>query len=148
MSIWFNELTLDTLNALGEGSAAGNLGIEFIEVGDDYLKARMPLSERTRQPAGVLHGGMSVVLAETIASCASLYTLDTDKYHMVGLEINANHMKPASEGYVYAVTKPIHIGRSTQVWEVKITREDGAMVCISRMTAAILETPSRYQGRG
>ena len=104
----------------------------------------MPVAARTHQPAGVLHGGASVALAETLASWAATYCVDRTRNHCVGLEINANHVRPVREGYVYGVARPIHLGRSTHIWEIRITTEDGKLVCISRITMAVLDTPDRY----
>lgn len=115
------------------------LGIEFLEAGDDWLRGRMPVDERTRQPAGVLHGGASVALAETLASTAAYFSLDASSHYCVGLEINANHIRTAREGYVYGIAAPLHLGRSTQVWEIHITTEDDALICICRCTMAILQ---------
>lgn len=116
-----------------------HVGIEFTEAGDDYLKATMPVDYRTKQPMGLLHGGASVVLAESLGSVASVLCIDANVQTVVGLEINANHIKTARDGYVTGVAKPIHLGRSTQVWEIKIYNEQEQLLCISRITNAILE---------
>lgn len=145
MSIWFGEWTPEELNKRGDACLNENLGIEITELTDDSIKARMPVDKRTIQPAGVLHGGASVVLAETLASWGGFLSIDQSKYHAVGLEINANHMRPAPAGtYVYGEAKPAHLGRTTQVWEIKITNEAGKLVCISRCTIAVIEIPSQY----
>jgi 1,4-dihydroxy-2-naphthoyl-CoA hydrolase len=115
-----------------------HIGIEFLEVGDDYIKARMPVDHRTVQPAGLLHGGASVTLAETLGSVAANLCVDMSQKMCVGLDINANHVHSATCGFVYGVVKPIHIGASTQVWEIRITDEQGKLVCISRLTMAVL----------
>jgi len=118
-----------------------HLGIEFLEFGADFLKARMPVDSRTRQPAGILHGGASVALAETLGSIAAGLCVDREKKGIVGLEINANHIRPVTEGWVTGVTRPIHIGNSTQVWEIRIYNEQDKLVCISRLTVANIEKP-------
>lgn len=114
-------------------------GIEFIEVGKDYLIAKMPVDERTRQPLGLLHGGANVVLAETLGSVAASLLLNPAEKYAVGLEINANHIKSTRSGYVYGKCSPIHIGKGTHVWEIRITNENEQLVCISRITMAILD---------
>jgi 1,4-dihydroxy-2-naphthoyl-CoA hydrolase len=115
-----------------------HLGIEFIEVGEDFLKGRMPVDHRTRQPYGLLHGGASVALAETLGSVGAAYVVDRRQFNTVGLEINANHVRGVREGFVTGTARPIHIGKSTQVWEIRITDEREKLVCISRLTVAIL----------
>lgn len=144
MSIWFREVSLSHANSRGANSLIGHLGIELIEAGDDYLKARMPVDERTRQPAGVLHGGASVVLAETLASWAASFSVDGGAHHCVGLEINANHIRPVAEGFVYGVARPVNLGRTIHVWEVRISDDRDKLVCVSRVTMAVLNTPNRY----
>lgn len=116
-----------------------HLGIEFLEVGDDYIKAKMPVDQRTIQPFGLLHGGASVALAETLGSVAANLCVDREKKMCVGLEINANHIRPVTNGFVYGIAKPIHIGASTQVWEIRIQNEQEKLVCISRITLAVLD---------
>lgn len=116
-----------------------HLGIEFLEVGDDYIKARMPVDHRTIQPFGLLHGGASVALAETLGSVAANLCVDREKKMCVGLEINANHVRPVTNGFVYGLARPIHIGASTQLWEIRILNEQEKLVCISRLTLAILD---------
>ncbi len=143
-SIWFDGFPLEDCNRRGAECANGHLGIELLEAGDDYLKARMPVDSRTRQPAGVLHGGVSMVLAETLASWAAAYVVDPAKFHCVGQEINANHIRAVAAGWVVGIARPVHIGRSSQVWEVRISDEAGKLVCISRVTMAVLATPMRY----
>ena len=144
MAIWFDGFPLEQARSLGRDTLIAHLGIELLEAGDDFLKARMPVDARTHQPAGVLHGGASVTLAETLASWAATYCVDRSKNHCVGLEINANHVRAVREGHVYGVARPIHLGRSTHIWEIRITTEDGKLVCISRVTMAVLDTPDRY----
>jgi len=116
-----------------------HLGIEFLEVGGDYIKARMPVDHRTIQPFGLLHGGASVALAETLGSVAANLCVDREKKMCVGLEINANHTRPVTNGFVYGIARPIHIGVSTQVWEIRIQNEQEKLVCISRLTLAVLD---------
>ena len=144
MSIWFGTPSLDDANAKGEGTAIRTLGIEFTELGDDVLVARMPVDQRTVQPAGVLHGGASVLLAETLASWAATFVVDPATSHCVGMEINANHLRPVASGWVRGEARPIALGRTTQVWEIRITNDDGKLVCISRCTMAVLAMPSQY----
>lgn len=144
-SIWFTPPDPVALNARGRGTANEHVGVEVVEVGLDYLKGRLPVDDRTRQPAGVLHGGMSVVLAETLASWGAACTVDPQRFHCVGQEINANHVRAAQRGWVYGTARPLHIGRTSQIWEVHIHDEAGRLVCVSRMTAAVLATASRYQ---
>ncbi|MBD0261030.1 MAG: hotdog fold thioesterase [Cytophagales bacterium] len=132
-------ITLDQLNQMNRGNMVGFLGIEFTEVGPDYVCARMPVDERTRQPMGLLHGGASVALAETLGSIAAYCTIDPGKQYCVGLDINANHVRGVSSGFVYGKASPLHVGRTTQVWEIRITDEAGKLVCISRITMAVLD---------
>lgn len=138
MAIWHVNTTVEELNARSAGTLVEHLGIECLELGDDYIKARMPVDRRTIQPAGILHGGASVVLAETLGSLAAFLCEDPDKKHCVGLEVNANHVRSMRSGYVYGTARPIHIGSSTQLWEIKITDEQDRLVCISRLTLAVL----------
>jgi 1,4-dihydroxy-2-naphthoyl-CoA hydrolase len=116
-----------------------HLGIEYMEVGTDYIKARMPVDHRTHQPLGMLHGGASTALAETLGSVAANLSVDEKKYYCVGLEINANHIRSIKEGWVFGTAKPLHIGRSTQVWEILINNENEQLVCISRLTLAVIK---------
>ena len=116
-----------------------HIGIEFIEVGEDYLLGRMPVDERTKQPMGLLHGGASVAFAESLGSVASVLVIGSSKSHAVGIEINANHIKSARSGYVYGRVTPLHVGKRTHVWEIKITDESDQLICISRLTTAIVE---------
>lgn len=133
------ELTLERLNAVNENTLANHIGIEFTDIGSDYLVARMPVDKRTTQPYNILHGGASLVLSETLGSQAAAVLLDLDKQYPVGLEINANHIRSISSGYVYGRVTPIHIGRSTHVWETRITDEENHLICISKLTVAILD---------
>ncbi|MGQ0800375.1 MAG: hotdog fold thioesterase [Pseudomarimonas sp.] len=122
---------------MSAGSALTALGIEFTELGEDYLRARMPVDARTKQPFGLLHGGASVVLAESLGSMAGNLCLDPERAHAVGLEINANHLRAVTSGWVTGTARPIHIGRSTQVWDIRIEADDGRLCCISRLTLAV-----------
>jgi 1,4-dihydroxy-2-naphthoyl-CoA hydrolase len=115
-----------------------HLGLEAVDIGDDWLSVRMPVDHRTHQPAGRLHGGASVVLAESVASMAANYCVDGDKEIVVGMEINANHVRPAREGWVTATARPEMIGRTSQVWSIRIEDEEGRLVCIARMTGAVI----------
>ena len=131
--------TVEFLNKWGKDTISEVLGLEFTEVAEDYLIARMPVDHRTHQPAKILHGGASVVLAETLGSVAGTCSIDSEKYYCVGLEINANHIKSVRSGYVYGRVQAIHVGRKTHIWEIRITNEENKLVCISRITLAILE---------
>jgi 1,4-dihydroxy-2-naphthoyl-CoA hydrolase len=137
--IWFNpSFTLDDLAGLGKDTMASHLGIEWVEIGEDFLKASMPVDHRTKQPYGLLHGGASASLAETIGSVGAAMTVDPSKYIAVGLELNANHIRSAKTGTVTGTARPIHRGSSTQVWDIRIEDDLGKLVCVSRLTVAIL----------
>jgi len=138
MAVWHRAITVDELNKMHENTMQSFCGIEFTEIGNDFIKARMPVNERTKQPHGLLHGGASVMLAESLGSIASVLCIDLETHTCVGLDINANHIKAVREGFVYGITKPLHIGRSTQVWEIKIYNEADKLTCVSRITNAIL----------
>lgn len=143
MNIWFKkDLSLKDFEGMGKNTMGEHLGICFTEVGPDYLKATMPVDHRTKQPYGLLHGGASVALAETLGSVAAVLTVDPDHFICVGQEINANHIRSARSGYVTGMTKPIHRGASSQVWEIKIYDEHEKLVCISRITVAVLNRKS------
>lgn len=139
--IWSHNFTVDELNDRHKDHLGALVGIEFTNIGSDFLEARMPVDKRTHQPAGILHGGASVVLAETLGSVASNMIIDSSKYMGVGLEVNANHLRPVSSGMVTGVCKPLHIGGKTHVWEIRITTDRGKMNCISRLTVAIIRLP-------
>ena len=141
MSIWFQDRkpTVEHMNAMTKDTAVSTLGIEFVEVGDDFLRASMPVDSRTVQPFRILHGGASVLLAETIGSQAAFMCIDGSKYRCVGLDINANHVRGVTSGKVVGTGRPMHLGRTTHVWEIRIETEDGKLVCISRLTMAIIE---------
>ncbi len=138
MSIWLSPQTVESLNAGRAGTLMGNLGIVFTEVGDDFLRATMPVDERTRQPYGLLHGGASVVLAESIGSMGANLAVDRTKFVCVGQEINANHVRAVRHGRVTGTTRPVHIGGRTHVWTIDIVNESGDLVCISRLTIAVV----------
>jgi 1,4-dihydroxy-2-naphthoyl-CoA hydrolase len=143
MSIWFNKsLTLPDLNPLGPNTMGEYLGMEWVALGDDYIKMRMPVDDRTRQPYGLLHGGASCALAETVGSVASHFVIDNEKFICVGLDINANHVRGVRKGFVIATCTPLHMGASTHVWDIKIHDEREKLVCISRLTVAILKKPA------
>jgi 1,4-dihydroxy-2-naphthoyl-CoA hydrolase len=132
-------ITLELLNKLSANTMVGHLGITYTAIAEDYLEAKMPVDHRTHQPLGLLHGGASVALAETLGSVAAMCCLDTDLQYPVGLEINANHIKSVREGFVIGKVKAIHVGKKTHVWEIKITTEKDELVCISRITIAIID---------
>ncbi len=140
MAIWKNHFTLDELNEHGRNTMIEWLGIRIVEIGDDYLRASMPVDHRTHQPIGLLHGGASVVLAETIGSVAANLMAEPGHY-CLGLDINANHLRSVREGVVYAIARPIHVGRTTQVWDIRINDEHDKPVCISRLTMAVVKAP-------
>ena len=136
---WGGELPhLAQLNDHAEGHLQGHIGIEFVEIGAGSITARMPVDERTRQPYGRLHGGASVALAETVGSVAASMTVDRTQFATVGMEINANHIRPAYEGWVYSTATPVNLGRTTQIWSIRIVDEAGKLVCISRLTMAVI----------
>lgn len=141
-SIWFKkDLSLDDFKRIGTATMGYHIGIAFTEVGADFLKATMPVDHRTIQPYGLLHGGASCVLAETIGSVASAKIIDPEKFICVGLEINANHVRSARKGLVTGIAQPLHIGNSTHVWDIKIYDEREKLICVSRLTVAILKKP-------
>lgn len=131
--------TVESLNVMGKGNMSEHLGVEFLEITESSITARMPVDHRTKQPMGLLHGGASVVLAETLGSVGAYSCIDTEKQYCVGLEINANHIRAVREGYVYGKASFIHLGRKTQIWEIRITNEKKQLVCISRLTVAVLD---------
>lgn len=139
MGIWKNPTTLEQLKERAKGTMIEHLGIEYLEIGENYLKARMPVDWRTRQPAGILHGGASATLAETLGSTAASMCLGQELKRVVGLEINANHIHTVTEGWVVGVTTPIHMGTKTQIWEIKIYNAQEKLVCISRLTVANID---------
>ena len=144
MRIWQQPLSVDILNAINEDTVVRRLGIEFLEVGDDFLRARVPVNAHTRQPYGLLHGGVSVVLAETLGSCGAVYACP-EGWRAVGLDINANHIRGATSGWVTGTARPVHIGRSTQVWQIDMHNDEGEMTCVSRLTMAVLAPRPEYK---
>jgi 1,4-dihydroxy-2-naphthoyl-CoA hydrolase len=142
MSIWKGSITLEDLNRRVGNTLVRHLGIEFTEIGADYLKATMPVDERTVQPFGVLHGGASLALAETLGSAAGYFCVDRERQYCVGMEINANHIRPVPSGPVYGVATPIHLGRKTHVWSISIYNPDDRLVCVSRITLSVLDKES------
>jgi 1,4-dihydroxy-2-naphthoyl-CoA hydrolase len=141
MAIWTVPATLQQINQRGQGNMLSHLGIEFLEINEESLKARMPVDERTIQPTGILHGGASATLAETLGSMAANLCIDPAKKVCVGMEINANHVRPVSSGWVTGVVTPVHVGKSTQIWQIRIEDEAGKLVCISRLTLAVIDKP-------
>lgn len=140
MAIWFKKnITVEQLNELAKNTMSEYLEMKFTEIGDNYIKMTMPVDHRTKQPYGLLHGGASVALAETIGSVAAALVVDDTKFQCVGLEINANHIRSARSGYVTATCSPFHIGSTTQVWQIIIHDENENIVCVSRITVAILK---------
>ena len=137
MSLWKKPTTLALITASSANTAVSHLGIEFTEVGDDFLRARVPVDERTRQPFGLLHGGVSVVLAETLGSVGA-YHASPEGWRAVGLDINANHLRAARSGWVTGTARPVHIGKTTQVWQIDMVNDAGELTCVSRITMAML----------
>ena len=137
MRVWKKPISVEELTSIHSETAVAQLGIEFLEVGDDFIRARVPVDTRTRQPYGLLHGGVSVVLAETLGSCGAAYACPEGQ-RAVGLDINANHLRGATSGWVTGVARPVHMGRSTHVWQIDMSDDAGRMTCVSRITMAIL----------
>ncbi len=137
MPTWTHPISVESLTALSRGTAAEHLGIEFLEVGDDFIRARVPVDHRTSQPYGLLHGGVSVVLAETLGSLGAAHSC-APGHKVVGLDINANHLRGVSAGWVTGTTRPVHIGRTTQVWAIELQDDQGRPTCVSRITMAVL----------
>jgi 1,4-dihydroxy-2-naphthoyl-CoA hydrolase len=138
MAIWTTKATPEELTQRSRGTMIEHLGIEFTALGEDSITGRMPVDARTHQPDGILHGGASVALAETLGSTAGALTIDRATKSVVGLEINANHVRACRAGFVEGVARPLHLGRSTQIWETTI-RQDGKLVCVSRLTLAVID---------
>ena len=136
--LWKQPISLEALRATAVNTAVGHLGIEFLEVGDDFIRARVPVDARTVQPYGLLHGGVAVVLAETLGSCGAAFAAPAG-HRVVGLDINANHLKGTSSGWVTGITRPVHVGRTTQVWAIELTNDAGELTCVSRITMAVLQ---------
>lgn len=139
MSIWKEKIDLTIAAQRSKNTMVERLGIEFIDIGEDYIKAKMPVDHRTKQPLGIMHGGASCTLAETVGSIAANYVIDSAKQYCVGLEINTNHIRAVRSGYVIGTAKPFHIGRSTQVWGIEITDEKGRLISVNRLTMAVLD---------
>ena len=137
MPIWKKPLSLEMLRNAHAKTAIEHLGIEITEIGDDFLRGRVPVDERTRQPFGLLHGGVSVVLAETLGSMGAFYSCP-EGHRAVGLDINANHLRAATSGWVTGTARPVHIGRTTQVWQIDMVNDEGQLTCVSRITMAVL----------
>ena len=142
MTIWRTPLTLEQLNSGREDTLDGHLGIKFTQIGDDFVRATMPVNGRTRQPYGLLHGGASVALAESLGSTGATMCIDVREFHCVGQEINANHLRPARDGLVTGTARPVHLGGRTQVWIIDIANEAGKLVCTSRLTVAVIRRGS------
>ena len=136
-AIWKKPISLDEITRVHVGTTVAHLGIEMLEIGDDFLRARVPVDERTRQPFGLLHGGVSVVLAETLGSTGAYYS-SPEGHRAVGLDINANHLRATTSGWVTATARPVHIGRTTQVWQIDMVNDAGQPTCASRITMAVL----------
>lgn len=139
MTIWLKPVNVNDLNQYQQQTLVTHLGIRYTEVGEDYLKATMPVDARTKQPAGILHGGASAALAETLGSTGANLVVDRTKTLCVGLELNCNHIRAMREGQVTGTARPLHVGRTTQVWEIKITDDQDRLVCVSRITMAVLD---------
>jgi len=139
MKIWKTPIDVQLANERGKNTMSDYLGIEFIAAGDDFLTARMPIDHRTKQPIGIMHGGASCVLAETVGSTAANFCVDINTHYCVGLDINTNHIKAMREGFVIATAKPFHLGKTTQVWGIEIRDEAEKLVSVNRLTLAVLE---------
>ncbi|HXB44595.1 MAG TPA: hotdog fold thioesterase [Puia sp.] len=140
MSIWFNKsLSIEQVKPISKGTMAEHIGIELTEMGENYIKGRMPVDHRTQQPYGLLHGGASTTFAETLGSIASAFVIDYSNFICVGLEINANHIRGVRQGFVYGTASALHIGSTTHVWDIKIYDEQEKLICVSRLTVAILK---------
>lgn len=139
-AIWYNnDLDLDDLQSLSADTMAHYLHMKWVEVGNDFLRMSMPVTQHVKQPYGIVHGGASCAMAETIGSMGSYLVVNPDKFRCVGLEINANHIRSVREGTLFALAKPVHLGRSTHIWDIRISDEKNQLTCISRLTVAILE---------
>ncbi len=138
MNIWQVEMNLSALNMRSNNTMAAYLGIEFIEIGDDFLIAKMPINEKTKQPIGIMHGGASCVLAETVGSTAANCCVDLTTSYCVGLDINTNHIRSIREGFVIGTAKPYHLGRSTQVWGIEVVNENKQLISVNRLTMTVL----------
>ena len=139
MSIWKAPITIEAINQRNANTFSSHLKIEFVELGDDYLKARMPVIVHHLQPFGTMHGGASCALAETVASAAANYCIDSRSYYCIGIEINTNHIRTIRSGYIYATAKPFHLGKTTQVWSIEIRDAKEQLISINRLTLAVLK---------
>ncbi len=148
MSIWFQKITVDEVKGMARQGMAHHLDIEFTELGPDYLRATMPVDSRTQQPYGLLHGGASAALAETLGSVGANLCVDGSRYYCVGQEINANHLRPVREGRVTGTAKPVHLGRRSQVWDIRVEDESGRLSCVSRLTISVVEGRAPAIGDG
>ncbi len=140
MALWKKPISVEALTALGRNTADEHLGIEILEVGEDFIRARVPVDHRTRQPYGLIHGGVNVVLAESLGSLGANFACPPG-YHAVGLDINANHLRGVSAGWVTGTARPVHIGRTTQVWQIDMQDDQGRLNCVSRLTMAVIPAP-------
>lgn len=143
MSIWFRQFTIEEVRKFERDTMGEHLGIEIVNIGPDYLEAKMPVDRRTVQPDRILHGGASVALAETLGSVGGSMCVDRERFQIVGQEINANHLRPATGGHVLGRARPIHLGRRSQVWSIEITDDERRLVCVSRLTIAVIERQPR-----
>ena len=143
MSIWFQPFTLDEIQQYSRGTINEQLDIRFTEIGPDYIRATLPVDHRTVQPFGLLHGGASVVLAETLGSVAAQHCVDLARFSCVGVEINANHVRSVRSGRVTGTARPIHVGSRLQVWDIRIEDDQGRLNCISRLTVSVLDKPAK-----
>jgi 1,4-dihydroxy-2-naphthoyl-CoA hydrolase len=137
--IWSTRPAIDFLNGLSDSTMAAHIGLEFTEVGDDFMRAKMPVDHRTVQTFGILHGGASATLAETVGSIAGSFCVDVEKKFVVGLELNCNHVRSVREGYVFATARPIHLGGTTHIWDIRIVDDNDRLVCVSRLTLMVLD---------
>ena len=138
-TIWHGDISLEALGGSHDETIVGHLGIEFLEIGPDWISARMPADRRTHQPYGVVHGGASVVLAETLGSVGAAWSVDRTRFRALGQEVNANHLRPVPSGWVTGVARPIHRGRRSHVWGIEMVNDDGKPTCIARLTVAIVD---------
>lgn len=139
MSIWYQPISVAQVQERNKNTMMAHLDVEFLEVGADFMVARMPVDHRTKQPAGIMHGGASCVLAETIGSTAANFCVDWNQYYCVGLDINTNHIRSVREGFVVGTAKPFHLGRTTQVWGIEIVDGEQKLVSVTRLTMAVLK---------
>jgi uncharacterized protein (TIGR00369 family) len=139
MRIWKTDINLEKIAERCKNTMIDYIGIELVEIGDDYLKGRMPVDHRTKQRAGILHGGASAVLAETLGSIAASLCVDPETKTIVGIEINENHIRPVKDGYVTGIARPLHIGNTTQIWDIRIYEAGDKLVCVSRLTVANMD---------